>query len=87
MSSAAPTTKPTTVPARARHAVAPVEAALVRSTESVPSTTQNPCCTPDRSATATAAASATAPRSELRNQTERNVACRRTSATAPGEAA
>ena len=83
MSSAEPIANPTTVPARARHAVAPVEAALVRSTDSVPSTTQNPCCSPDTSAMATAAASATAPRSELRNQTERIVACRRISASAP----
>src|SRR5215471_9877095 len=74
-SSSAPSTNPTTVPASARHAVAPVEAALVRSTDKVPSTTQNACCTPDRSATATAAARASAPRRELRNHTERTVAC------------
>ena len=43
ISSAAPTAKPTTVPASARHAVDPVAAALVRSTDSVPSTTQKPC--------------------------------------------
>src|SRR6516162_11478384 len=74
-SSRAPTMNPTTVPASARHAVAPVAAALVRSTDSVPSTTQNPCCTLDRSATATAAARATAPRRLLVNHTERTVAC------------
>ena len=68
-------TNPTTVPASARHAVPPVDAALVRSTDSVPSTTQNACCTPETSATATAAARASAPRSELRNHTERTVAC------------
>ena len=74
---------PTTVPASARHAVAPVDAALVRSTDSVPSTTQNPCCTPERSATATAAASASAPRKLLRNHTERRLACLRTTTVAP----
>ena len=34
---------PTTVPPRARSAVAPVDAALVRNTDTVPSTTQKPC--------------------------------------------
>ena len=81
-SSAAPITNPTTVPASPRHAVDPVAEALVRSTDSVPRTTQNACCTPVASATATAAASAIAARSELRNQTERTDACRRTSVAA-----
>ena len=76
-SRAAPTTNPTAVPASARHAVDPVAAALVRSTDSVPSTTQNPCWTPLRSATATATASATEPRRALRNHTERKLACLR----------
>ena len=70
-----PTTKPIAVPASARSAVAPVDAAFVRSTESVPSTTQKPCWTLPTSATATAAASATAPRRLLMNQTERTLAC------------
>ena len=39
----APIKKPAAVPTKARRAVAPVEAALVRSTERVPRTTQNPC--------------------------------------------
>ena len=50
--------------------------ALVRSTDSVPSTTQNPCWTVVRSATATAAASASAPRRLLMNHTERRLALR-----------
>src|SRR6516164_8435693 len=55
-SSSAPATKPTAVPSSARIAVDPVDAAVVRSTDSVPSATQNPCCTPLTEATATAAA-------------------------------
>ena len=47
----------------------------MRSTDSVPSTTQNPCCTPDTSATRTAAARASDPRRLFRNQTERKLAC------------
>jgi len=43
--SAAPITKPAIVPASARMAVDPVAAALVRSTDRVPSTTQKACCT------------------------------------------
>ena len=39
-----PTMKPTAVPPTARNAVAPVPKALDRSTDKVPSTTQNPCC-------------------------------------------
>ena len=58
-------------------------AALVRSTDSVPSTTQKPCCTSVRWATSTARASATAPRAALRNQTERMLACRAASPAAP----
>ena len=38
-------TKPIAVPASARIAVAPVAAAFVRRTDSVPSTTQKPCWT------------------------------------------
>src|ERR1700716_898644 len=75
-------TNPTTVPSNARIAVAPVAAALVRNTDNVPSTTQNPCCTPVASATAMAAASATAPRTLLRNHTERRLACRETTLAA-----
>src|SRR6516165_7996205 len=74
---------PMTVPASARHAVAPVAAALVRSTDSVPSTTQNPCCTVARSATVTAAARASAPRKLFRNHTERTLACLVTTTVAP----
>src|SRR5215469_17488474 len=74
---------PATVPASARQAVAPVAAALVRSTDSVPSTTQNPCCTLERSATATAAARASAPRKLFRNHTERRLACLVTTTVAP----
>ena len=40
---AAPTTKPTTVPAMARHTVEPVVKALDRSTDKAPRTTQNRC--------------------------------------------
>ena len=67
---------PTAVPTSARHAIDPVDEALVRSTDRVPSTTQKPCCTPVRSATATATASATEPRAALRNHTDRRLACR-----------
>src|SRR6516164_218644 len=74
-SSTAPATKPTAVPASARIAVDPVAAAVVRSTDTVPSATQNPCCTPLSEATATAAAIATAPRALFRNQTDRRLAC------------
>ena len=72
--SAPPITNPSAVPASARIAVAPVAAAFVRRTESVPSTTQKPCWTLLTSATATATASATAPRMLLTNQTERRLA-------------
>src|SRR5262249_53434854 len=72
-----PITRPIAAPPRARTAVDSVEAALVRSTDSVPSTTQKPCCTLLRSATATATASATEPRTLLTNQTERTLAERR----------
>ena len=75
-SSRAPTTKPITVPPSARSAVDSVDAALVRSTDRVPSTTQNPCWTPDTSATRTAAARASDARRLFRNQTERMLACR-----------
>ena len=68
-----PTPKPTTVPTTARTAVAPVPSAFERSTDSVPSTTQNPCCTSVASTVATARARATAPRTLLRNHTERGV--------------
>ena len=54
--------------------MAPVAAAFVRRTDSVPSATQKPCWTLITSATATAAASATAPRMLLTNQTERKLA-------------
>src|SRR5262249_26770155 len=63
----------TTVPATARSAVAPVPRALDRSTDRVPSATQNACETPVILATATATARAAAPRKELRSQTERTV--------------
>ena len=69
-------TSPIAVPINARSAVDPVEAAVVRSTERVPNTTQKPCWTSARSATATAAASATAPRRLLTNQAERRLAWR-----------
>ena len=72
---AAPMKNPTVVPMSALSAVAPVEAAFVRSTDIAPSTTQKPCCTLVRSATPTAAARATAPRALLTNQTERRLAC------------
>jgi len=74
-SSNAPSTKPSTVPPSARSAVDSVDAALVRSTDRVPSTTQKPCWTEDRSATSTAAARASDPRRLFRNQTERKLAC------------
>ena len=73
-SSTAPATKPTAVPSSARIAVDPVDAAVVRSTDSVPSATQKPCCTPLSEATATATAMATEPRALLRNQTDRRLA-------------
>ena len=75
-SRAPPITNPTAVPVSARSAVEPVEAALVRSTDRVPSTTQNPCWTPERSATVTATAIASAPRRLLMNHTERRLAWR-----------
>src|SRR5207342_1974288 len=78
----APTANPAAVPSRARMAVDPVAAALVRSTDKVPSTTQKPCCTLLRSATATATARATAPRTLLRNHTERMLVCGAASPTA-----
>ena len=71
--------EPTTVPPRARSAVAPVAAALVRSTEIVPSTTEKPCCTLVTSATATATATASVARALFRNQTDRKEACPLTS--------
>src|ERR1700744_6771447 len=74
--SAAPMATPTTVPPSARQAIEPVDAALVRSTDSVPSTTQNPCWTLERSAIATAAAIASAARMLLMNHTERTLAWR-----------
>ena len=86
-SSSAPTTKPTTVPPSARSAVDSVDDALVRSTDRVPSTTQNPCWTPDRSATRTAAARASEPRRLFRNQTERKLACLTRTPIAPEIAA
>ena len=79
-SSAPPTTNPIAVPVSARNAVAPVAAAFVRSTDRVPSTTQNPCWTLLRSATATAAASAIAPRRLFTSQTELRLASRRATA-------
>ena len=72
------------MPPSARSAVDSVDAALVRSTDRVPSTTQNPCCTPDTSATRTAAARASDPRRLFRNQTERKLACRTRTPIAPG---
>ena len=59
--------------------MAPVAAALVRSTEIVPSTTQKPCCTLVTSAMATATATASAARALFRNQTDRKEACPLTS--------
>ena len=67
-----PATTPTAVPPTARSAVAPVPRALERSTDMVPSTTQNPWETLVSSTTVTAMARPTAPRTALRNQTERN---------------
>ena len=64
-----------------------MDAALVLSTDRVPSTTQNPCCTPDRSATRTAAARASEPRRLFRNQTERKLACLTRTPIAPERAA
>ena len=75
------------MPASALRAVAPVDAALVRSTDSVPSTTQKPCCTPVRSATAMAAARATAPRTLLRNHADRTLTCRSVTVAAAVSAA
>jgi hypothetical protein len=86
-SSRAPAAKPITVPPSARSEVDPVDAALVRSTDKVPSITQNPCCTPVWSATRTAAASASDPRRLLRNQTERELTCLAMTRIAPGSAA
>jgi hypothetical protein len=79
--------KPRKVPPRARNAVDSVVAALVRSTDMVPSTTQNPCCTPDTSATSTAAASASDPRRAFSIQTERILACLASTPIAPDSAA
>ena len=63
-------TNPTTVPSSARPAFWPVFKALERSTASVPSTTQNACCTPVNSATRTARLRAIAPRRLLCSHTE-----------------
>src|SRR4051794_11137247 len=63
---APPTTIPTAVPASAWTIVVPVASACERSTESVPSATQNPCCRSASWATSTAIASPTAPRRLLR---------------------
>src|SRR5207247_2499678 len=79
-SRAPPITKPIAVPPRARAALEPVDAAFVRSTESVPRTTQKPCWTLLTSATATATAKATAPLMLFTNQTERTLAWRSASA-------
>ena len=68
-------TNPTAVPATARSAVAPVPRALDRSTDSVPSTTQNPCSTSVTSTTATARARPAAPRTAFRNHTEWKERC------------
>ena len=67
---AAPMANPTAVPTSPRAMYCPVLSAFERSTESVPSTTQNECCTPVRSATSTASPSPTAPRTLLCSQTE-----------------
>ena len=69
-SRSAPTKKPIAVPASPRRMFCPVASAFERSTESVPSTTQNACCTPERSATRTAIARPIAPRTLLWSQTE-----------------
>ena len=68
--SAPPTRMPTNVPSRPRTAFWPVLSTLERSTDKVPSTTQNECCTPVTLAMNTARASATAARTLLCSQTE-----------------
>ena len=72
---AAPMTKPATVPASPRRTFWPVLRAFERSTDKVPSTTQNECCTPVRSATRTARPRATAPRTALCKVTECRSKC------------
>ena len=75
ITSSAPTTIPTAVPARALRIDQPVASAFDRSTESVPSTTQNPCWRPVRWAMKTATASPAAPRTLFWNQTDPTPAC------------
>ena len=53
----------------------PVPSAFDRSTDSVPSTTQKPCCSPVRCAMKTAIASPAAPRTLFWNHTDPKVAC------------
>jgi hypothetical protein len=72
--SAPPIAMPTAVPARERSTVDPVASAFERSTERVPSTTQNPCCSSARWPTSTASERAAAPRTLLRNHTASGVA-------------
>ena len=72
---APPTTTPAAVPARPRTTLWPVLSAFERSTESVPSTTQNECWTPDMLATSTARLSPAAPRRLLWSQTECGSKC------------
>ena len=66
----APTTNPRLVPTRPRTTFWPVLSALLRSTASVPNTTQKPCPTPERSATRTERPRAAAPRRLLRSHSD-----------------
>ncbi len=59
------------VPTTARSVFVPVVSALLRSTESAPRTTQNPCSTGNTWVTATASASPMPVRSALRTVTDR----------------
>ena len=67
---AAPIANPIAVPSTPRAMNWPVFSAFERSTDSVPSTTQNECCTPVRLATNTARPRPTAPRTLLCSHTE-----------------
>ncbi len=73
-STADDTANPMPVPIDASNAVWPVASALERSTDNVPSATQNAWSTPSTRASSTAADSATPARSASRNHTELGIA-------------
>ena len=83
--SAAAIPKPTSAPASACSAVAPVPSAFDRSTDSAASTTQKACSTDVVFATSTASASPSPARAALRNRTERRLQCARSIAQPLGD--